>query len=85
MASTKRVSITIVDSRRWRWVRVTINFAVMSIAPIGLGIYLQSAAMQWLGFVFSILGIFTMTANVVKKFDDIEEAKKYLDGIKEPD
>lgn len=77
----QKVMITITDSRSYRWFRQSVSVALVLIAPIGLGVYLQSTAMQWAGFLMTCVGIVAMATQGSKKFDNIADAKKYLDTL----
>lgn len=80
MADTK---IIINDLRTPKWFRVMLSVTAGFIVPIGIGIAVDSSAMQWTGFVFGILLMLGLAAADVKKttFKTIAEAKAYLDTL----
>lgn len=65
------------------WLSRAASFVVMSILPITIGVVLNSPAMQWLGFVFSILAILGLVHrwNVDTTFNTTHEARLFLDKI----
>lgn len=79
-----KVSITILDARAWsRWIRMFLSITSVVVLPILLGIWMQSTAMQWVGFFMCIVLMFNIAGANVKRFTSIEEAKAYLNSLKE--
>lgn len=79
-----RITINIVDSRLPKFVRITIMLIVVIVMPISLGVLLNSPAMQWVGFAFTLLAVIAMVQqnDVATKFDSVDAAKAYLDKIR---
>jgi hypothetical protein len=62
------------------WMQLTqkvIAIASATVIPIGIGVALDSPAMQWLGFVFSILSVLGLT--YTKKNDNTH--KTFVEAI----
>jgi hypothetical protein len=66
-----------------KWFKHLISFTAVILAPISLGIYMDSTAMQWMGFITTIM----MVAGVATIMGDrytvhtTDEARKLLDQI----
>ncbi len=58
------------------WGRDAGSLAFM-VAAIGIGVYLQSTAMQWVGAIIFLIGLFSKAAGNVKKMS-LTEAQAYL-------
>lgn len=83
----KKLTIVIVDSRAKAAARATISTLLFLIAPIALGIVMDSKAMQWAGFVLGFL-LFISHATRFTSANTrhtIEEARKLLDTLEAPD
>ncbi len=84
MAKTDH-QITIIDHRGspWKsWFRTI--FLISSL--LGVGIFMDSQAMQWMGFFFIVLiglGVAINTVSNTKKELTIAEARDYLDALSE--
>jgi len=80
MSETK---IIINDLRTPKWFRMMISITAGFIVPIGIGVVVDSSAMQWTGFVFGILLMVGLAASESKKttFKTVAEAKAYLDTL----
>jgi len=80
--SEKPTHIVIVDDRLWMSAgRDAVSFAVF-FAMVGLGVFLQSSAMQWVGAMLWFLWIISKAASVEKRFKKtIPEARAYLDML----
>lgn len=61
------------------WGRDLSTFCIF-LALIGIGIALQSTAMQWAGAIIGFLVIFSKASGAVKKMT-IQEARAYLDEL----
>ena len=82
MNETKRYSIII--SKRpgiGKWFRLLVFVAVMTFAPISIGILVGSTAMQWLGFLLSIWIIIALTNKQSFWAPSTDEVRAYLDKI----
>ena len=83
---TEPVKITVLATTRFKPVRA-IYFAAIQVAVIGVGVAVESAAMQWSGFLFLafLFGLNCMVLivqNVEKnKPLSIQEARKRMDEI----
>ena len=85
---TKDHSIVITDARGFgRWVRrMTFGFvggASFVVLPIGLGVYVESTAMQWAGFIMGmmLLFAFNLASHRQHRFRTTDEARDHLDKI----
>ena len=78
----KPTHIVIVDDRFWMSAgRDAVSFAVF-VAMVGLGVFLESSAMQWVGAILWFIWILSKAASVEKRFKKtIPEARAYLDKI----
>jgi hypothetical protein len=78
-----REVIIITESVRQSWLRDASSVAAF-VALIGIGIVLDSTAMQWVGAIIGFLLITQRMSRLVKdnRFT-IEEARKRLDEIEE--
>lgn len=81
-------TITIIDNRRTplhQWVRFTASVFLLVLLPIVVGALLNSAAMQWVGFVFLFLcfgGVAVKTSGLAKAEGmTIQQARFHLDKI----
>lgn len=54
----------------------------MLFSVIGIGKYLNSQPMQWLGFIVFLLVIITKSTTKRKKFNNLDNAIKYLQELK---
>jgi predicted RND superfamily exporter protein len=77
---TRRITVTIVDSRRWAWLRRAVAVFVVAVCPILIGVVLDSAAMQWMGFVLSVLMILVLAVVSPLKVT-VEDAIAYLADV----
>lgn len=76
--------ITITNTKPFAKVmRVTFSTLALTAAPILIGVFVESAAMEWLGFTFGILLLFTLAFSGQSKttFTTTDEARAYLDKI----
>jgi hypothetical protein len=64
-------------------IRGTFSALVLTATPILIGVWVGSAAMQWLGFIFGILLLLGMAFSNQSKntFASTDEARAYLDKI----
>ncbi len=79
----KKLVIVIMDSRLKNSLRETISTLVVLIAPITLGIAMQSTAMQWVGFVLGFMAVFSYANRIVSENTrhTITEARQLLDAL----
>lgn len=78
----KRLTITLINSSKTTvWFRKLVSIVGAVCAPIAIGAYLESSAMQWVGFIFGSVTVIGMAVSESKKntFDNIEAAKRRLD------
>lgn len=66
-----------------KYFKLSFGLAILVVGPTALGIVADSAAMQWLGFVFTLLTVFAIAANMAKHttFKTIDEARAYLNEL----
>lgn len=78
------MNIKIIDGRLWAQTLLTMELLSISIGPIALGVLLDSAAMQWVGFVMTILIFiaYVMKKDEMMKFKSVGDAIKHLEGLK---
>lgn len=74
--------IEIATNPRFSWRRTAIGLFVQ-VAPISFGILTGSVAMQWVGFVFTMLFFAVVISLIIKQNTGltIAEARKRLDEI----
>lgn len=72
----KKVFIILTESRLDSWIRDASTFA-MFVGLIGIGVYLESAALQWVGAACGFISIIARASGVGKKMSR-EEAIKFL-------
>lgn len=79
----KKITITIVDRRANTFWRRLLTVVVIVLGPTSIGILLDNPAMQWLGFVFTLLLFFGFSAAEQKKSvtHSITEARRRLDEL----
>lgn len=79
--------IMITDNRGGFWGALKRTFfiillvAACVVAPIGIGIFAQSSAMQWVGFVIGLWIVLSSLSTRVRKVKSTDEARAYLDQI----
>ena len=78
------MNIKIIDGRFWVQTLLTMELLSISIGPIALGALLDSAAMQWVGFVMGITVSFgyAYQKDEMMKFKSVDAAIKHLEGLK---
>lgn len=83
----KNITISIIDSRKFTsYLRKLISSCAYLFAPVALGVYLDSAAMQWIGFVMGLIMMSVWAYNDPTKFTTIADARAYLDKLeREPE
>lgn len=85
----KEISITIIDIRTtWaKWLRNIIATFVLIVAPISIGIVAGSKAMQWVGFIFVVLSVFSIARSSfgLERDLSIAEARALLDRLEAGD
>lgn len=71
------MNILIEDSRCSirRWAARTATSAIFIFAPIAVGVYLDSGAMQWVGFLFGFIILASYAIRATK--DDLKVARSY--------
>jgi len=76
------IKITIRTNPKFKPLRVAYVASVF-LALIGVGVAVDSQAMQWAGFVFSWIIVFLLAILLNDKTDKISiaEARKYLDKL----
>lgn len=81
---TKDHKITIINaSRVMRNINMIVGITCGTVAPIGLGVLVDSVPMQWVGFMFGVLFLFAFAARHAEpKFTNAADAKAYLDELK---
>lgn len=79
MSSKKTEFVVVHESIIQSWLRDASTLALI-VASIGIGVLLDSAAMQWLGAVLAFLVIVGRGLGSVKRMTK-DEAKKYLDSL----
>ncbi|UXT99427.1 hypothetical protein [Agrobacterium tumefaciens] len=79
----KKLTIVIIDSRAKAYVRTAISTFLFLIAPISLGIVMDSNAMQWTGFVFGFLMFLSYAKRDMSENTrhTIAEARQLLDAL----
>lgn len=78
----RKITITLIDARRnRRWLGTLLSISLTVCLPIGLGVALDSTAMQWLGFIFALLALGGIVFSNTKgnSFDNVDAAKARLD------
>ena len=77
---TEKIDLNVTYARN---LRHTAAFWGMLFGLIGLGVFVDSAAMQWAGFVVAFLGLIGMAANAEKRNKGltIADARKRLDEL----
>lgn len=81
MSKVTRIIVMRQESVALSWARDASTFALI-LATIGVGVFLESAAMQWLGGVLAFLVLLLKSANLSNTNTfDIEGAKKRLAEI----
>lgn len=79
--SKDREVIILHETALQSWIRDA-SSAVMFIALIGIGVYLESSAMQWVG---AVLGFLTIIGKAINHHNQskmtVEQARKKLDAI----
>ena len=73
----KKVFIILTESRWDSWSRDASTFA-MFLGLIGIGVYIESTAMQWVGAAIGFIAIMVRAAGVGKKMSR-EEAIRFLE------
>jgi hypothetical protein len=85
---TEPIEIRIVDMRCGAWARRLAAIIGMAVVPICIGILADSAAMQWIGFMMSLLLIvnfardtqnqstFSTTAAAIAHLEAMDHSKK---------
>jgi len=82
MKSDDEMTIYIVnESKLMQTCNDALSYGAIGMMPILVGVLLQSAAMQWVGFLFTILFVFALAARSKNRttFTSIEEAVRYLE------
>lgn len=68
-----------------KWVRGIILCSLITLGPVGLGVWADSPAMQWVGFVMTFIVFITvgkmMTENKEYRVTTKSEAEKALNEI----
>lgn len=80
----KNVTIFISDVRSWVvWLRHTVGTIVLVILPITFGVAADSSAMQWAGFFFGVVLLFSIAKRWVGQSEHmtIDQASAYLDKM----
>lgn len=84
----RNIIITIIDHRNMRrviWWRILASNIALVIAPIGVGIALDSAAMQWAGYIFGFLAMLgfvsRLTTTSKREGMTIQQARFHLDKL----
>lgn len=92
----QKIQIKIVDTRAKKTVKTAVWFIALFIVPISIGVLLDSAAMQWVGFVGFLFFISMLTLVrlgliaygderttdlIAKKFTSVNDAIAYLEGL----
>lgn len=80
----KIMKIMVFDNRLNKSIRVILGLFLFVMFPISLGVFLNSWAFQTIGFIFSMIMLFSYS---VKKSNEVafstpEEAIKYLETLK---
>jgi hypothetical protein len=77
---TEKIDLNVTHARNWRYTAV---FYALLFGLIGLGVFVDSAAMQWAGFVVAFLALVGMAATAEKRNKGltIAEARKRLDEL----
>jgi hypothetical protein len=80
MAEKKATQIIILhESVAQSWARDASSFA-LALAMIGVGVWLESSAIQWIGWFVWLVVLTTLASNATKKMT-IKEAREFLDEI----
>ena len=73
-----KIEIIFLHETVWQsWGRDAGTLALM-VAAIGLGVYLQSTAMQWVGAIILLIWLFLLSASSNAKKMSVKEAQAYL-------
>lgn len=85
MIDNSKIIIEIVDRRLKRAVGRSLSISLLFIFPISVGVLVDSSAMQWAGFIFGILLLFTLLFRQKNEgtFTSFDEAQAYLAKLKE--
>jgi hypothetical protein len=76
---SKEIVVKIVDARPWSyWLKNFTSYACLA-AMIGLGVFLESSAMQWIAAIFFFIG--AVSAAFGLKGRTLPEARKYLEEL----
>lgn len=78
-----KIQITVTDMRLPAWCRGVATMTMIIFAPIAVGIFTASSAMQWAGFVMGILSLmaWAKNKNTDTRFTSITAARAYLDKL----
>jgi hypothetical protein len=78
-----RLEIVIIDVRFKKWLRRIASVMGIVIVPIGIGIAVDSAAMQWIGFILSFLFLALLARENKKEtsFSTPAAAIAYLESL----
>ncbi len=79
----KKLRIIIIDGRITRYLLGTFQAGVLVLGPILIGIFADSSAMQWAGFVFGFLTFVAWAVNSGSStsLSSIEDARRQLDAL----
>lgn len=81
MSDIKKVSIQVGTKTTFmKWVRTLLSMLFAVMLPVGIGIYAQSSAMQWVGFSFGVLAVLGWAVGDAKRttFETYDEAISFL-------
>lgn len=82
----KNITITIVNNSSV-WNNLIRIWAVFNgvVVPIGIGVLVQSTAMQWAGFILGLMIILAIGKGRLKqhRYTTVEAAKAALDGMRD--
>ena len=74
--------VVLVDDRLWKSVGRDVVSMVTLVAMVGVGVLLQSSALQWVGAIIWFLWIIGKAASVDKKHKmTIAQAREFLDKL----
>jgi hypothetical protein len=82
---TYKIEITNRRSSFRRWVQTMVFTAITVIAPISIGVWVGSTAMQWLGFLFAFMLLLAIGMKSVekdtRKVHTFAEARRAIDEM----
>ncbi len=77
----KQYVVKVVSEKWWQSILSDVSTFALALGLIGVGVWLQSNAMQWLGVIIFFVTTSVKASNLVKKFDTKKAAKDYIDTL----